>query len=717
MSRVSALLSRIAALCTLLLVAALLAPVGPAAAAPTPGDLSYACALKSNGLLRAVSSLSECKGNETKVTVKPGPQTLCIQPSGSTRLAENARDCKGPATTLTVPPTSGTVYFCAAVPSGRLRYVTGPAQCLADEVQVQSGPNDAAPSVTSTSPADGATRVATNVSPAVTFSEPVNATAGSFAFTCDATPIPFAINGSGSATVVLDPTGALPQGASCTITVYAAGISDADTLDPPDGLPANRTFSFTTDAAPALVSSTPVGDAVGVASSTSIVLTFSEPVNVASGAFTLACGGPTLPYAVTGSGTSTVTVNPDADLPQTATCTLTAAAADITDVDAGDPPDTLAAPLSITFTTVDSAPSVTSTTPAAGASSVATTTNVTVTFSEPVTLAAGAFTLECASGTVTTTTGTADQTTFTFSPTSALTAGDGCTGTIDRTKVSDNDAVDPPDNPAADYSFGFTLDSAPVVASTDPADDATGVPADQVLTVTFDEPVTVTQSSFTLTCDSNPVPFTLGGTATAVTLTPTSNLPGTAACILTIVAAQVSDVDGGDPPDTMTADVTVDFTTVDTAPTVVSTSPANGATDVSSGATVTVTFREPVTADAGAFTLECPAGTPAAFTLSGSGTAVWTLTPVTKLPAAALCTVTVVGSKIHDVDAVDPPDEMAADVTVEFTIAANSAPTDLALSPATVAENQPSGTTVGSLLEHRPRRRRHLHLHPRRRSR
>ena len=61
MSRVSALLSRIAAACALLLVAALLAPVGPATAAPTAGELSYACALKSNGLLRAVSSLSECK--------------------------------------------------------------------------------------------------------------------------------------------------------------------------------------------------------------------------------------------------------------------------------------------------------------------------------------------------------------------------------------------------------------------------------------------------------------------------------------------------------------------------------------------------------------------------------------------------------------------------------------------------------------------------------
>ncbi len=222
------------------------------------------------------------------------------------------------------------------------------------------------------------------------------------------------------------------------------------------------------------------------------------------------------------------------------------------------------------------------------------------------------------------------------------------------------------------------------------------MPADQVLTVTFSEPVTVSQSSFTLTCDSNPVAFTIGGTATAATLTPTSDLPGTAACILTVVAAQVFDVDAGDPPDTMTADVTVDFTTVDTAPTVVSTSPTNGATDVSSGATVTVTFSEPVTADAGAFTLECPAGTPrrspsaARARPSGPSRQMPSCPPPPCAPSRST------GSKIHDVDAVDPPDEMAADVTVDFTVAANSAPTDLALSPTTVAENQPSGTTVGT---------------------
>ena len=211
MSRVTASLSRIAAACALLLVAALLAPGGSASAAPTAGELSYACALKSNGLLRAVSSLSECKSNETKVTLKPGPATVCIQPTGSTRLATKPKDCKSPATSLTLPPLSGTVYFCAALPSGTLRYVTGPGQCLDGEVQVQVTPNDAAPSVTSTSPADGATHVATNVSPRSPSASRSTAAAPSPSCATN-TPVPFSVSGSGGATLTLDPTDALPAG-------------------------------------------------------------------------------------------------------------------------------------------------------------------------------------------------------------------------------------------------------------------------------------------------------------------------------------------------------------------------------------------------------------------------------------------------------------------------------------------------------------------------
>jgi methionine-rich copper-binding protein CopC len=716
MSRVSAVFSRIAAGCVLVLVAALLgpggsvgatltAPVGSLAAAPTTGELTLACALKSNGVLRAVSSPSECKRNETTVELKPGPHIFCVQPSGSTRLAKNVRDCRPPATVLTLPPLSGTVYFCAALPSGTLRYVTGPDQCLDTEVQVEVTPNDAAPTVTSTSPADGSTQVGTGINLTVSFSEPVDVTTGAFRLICSGAPVLFDLIGSGSDTVTLDPSGVLPASAGCTLVVLAAGVTDVDTLDPPDNPVADHTISFQTDAPPNLEATTPVDGATGVATGTTVELTFSEPVDVAPGAFTLECGGPDLPYAVTGSGTSTVTVTPDADLPQTATCTVTAAAVDITDSDAGDPPDELTAAIDISFTTVDAAPSVSSTTPGDGAANVATNADVSVTFSEPVTLLDGAFTLVCGGSTVTTTGDTSDQTTFTFSPTSDLTAGDACSGTVDRTRVADLDLVDPPDNPLADHTFSFSVDSPPAVASTDPADAATEVPTDEAVTVTFTEAVTVTQDSFVLTCDDTAVPFALAGSGTTtVTLTPSTDLPGTAACSLTVVAAEVRDVDDGDPPDTMTTDVTVSFTTVDTPPSVISTAPANGATDVASTTTITVTFSEPVTADADAFALACPVGPTGeqTFSLSGSGTAVWTLTPDATLPVDTLCRLTITASRIHDVDVVDPPDEMVADVTTEFTVAPNSAPTDLSLSASTVAENEPSGTVVGTFTSTDP---------------
>ena len=394
-----------------------------------------------------------------------------------------------------------------------------------------------------------------------------------------------------------------------------------------------------------------------------------------------------------------MTVHPEVHLPPTASCTLTAPAADITDIDGdrGDPPDALAAPLSTSFTTVDSAPYVTATTPGGNTTDVGTSIPVTITFSEPVTLAAGAFSLVCGATAVPTTSATLDQRTFAFAPAGDLTPGDSCIGTVDRTKVSDLDSVDPPDHPSSDHALSFTVDSPPALASTDPSDDSHGIPRDGPLRVTFTEDVSVTPASFSLFCNGSQVPFRLSGSGTStVTVTPQDELPGTATCTLQVIAAQVHDVDTGDPPDTMGADVAVHFTTVDTVASVVSTTPADGDGSVSGDTTVTVTFNEPATADIGALALECPSGAARGFSLSGSGTAVWTLTPDPMLPAATVCRLAVTGSKVHDLDAVDPPDTMAADVTARFTVAANSPPSGLALSASSVAENQPSGTPVGA---------------------
>src|ERR671925_158793 len=107
---------------------------------PSPIEKNFAWALKSNGLVRFVSNLNQCKGTEDKVTIHPGPITVCINPDGTVRKIPPYQ-CQKPGVVLTLPPASGTVYFCAANSNGQLRYVTSPSQCTSKEFPVFVGPN------------------------------------------------------------------------------------------------------------------------------------------------------------------------------------------------------------------------------------------------------------------------------------------------------------------------------------------------------------------------------------------------------------------------------------------------------------------------------------------------------------------------------------------------------------------------------------------------
>ncbi|HEY0408336.1 MAG TPA: Ig-like domain-containing protein [Pyrinomonadaceae bacterium] len=104
---------------------------------------------------------------------------------------------------------------------------------------------DAGPVVVNTTPANGATSVPTNANITVSFSEPVNATASSFSIDCPTgSPQAFALSASPSNLFTLDPAADLPAGTTCTVTVFASQITDADTNDPPDNLASNYVFSF-----------------------------------------------------------------------------------------------------------------------------------------------------------------------------------------------------------------------------------------------------------------------------------------------------------------------------------------------------------------------------------------------------------------------------------------------------------------------------------------
>ncbi|MEZ5215023.1 MAG: Ig-like domain-containing protein [Ilumatobacteraceae bacterium] len=76
--------------------------------------------------------------------------------------------------------------------------------------------------------------------------------------------------------------------------------------------------------------------------------TFSEPVNVTGASFGLECDAVPVVTTVTGGPTS-FTLTPDAPLAENASCTLTVTAAEVTDVDAVDPPDAMSADVVTSF--------------------------------------------------------------------------------------------------------------------------------------------------------------------------------------------------------------------------------------------------------------------------------------------------------------------------------------------------------------------------------
>jgi uncharacterized protein len=115
-----------------------------------------------------------------------------------------------------------------------------------DGIQAEGDPiaGDSAPAVTDVDPANGeSAAVDTNV--AVTFSEPVNIASGWFDITCTTSGAVTAAVSGGPTTFTLDPAAAFANGEACTVTIFAAGVTDQDQLDPPNSPVADFVSSFT----------------------------------------------------------------------------------------------------------------------------------------------------------------------------------------------------------------------------------------------------------------------------------------------------------------------------------------------------------------------------------------------------------------------------------------------------------------------------------------
>ncbi|MBX3672698.1 MAG: Ig-like domain-containing protein [Burkholderiales bacterium] len=243
-------------------------------------------------------------------------------------------------------------------------------------------------------------------------------------------------------------------------------------------------------------------------------------------------------------------------------------------------------PLSATATvnlTVDNLPTVTSTLPANGAVSVATTATVTVNFSEAVTVTGSAFTLACPVGSPVafTVAPASPAASFTLTPTAPLPASTTCTLTVVANQVTDSVAQ----NLAANHVATFTTNALPTVTSTVPANGATGIAPAATVTVNFSESVNATLASFSLQCPvAAPQPFTLSASpAASFTLTPTGPLPVSTVCTITVIAANVTDADASQ---AMAANFSASFT-VATPPAI--TSPATATFTVGTAGSFNVT--------------------------------------------------------------------------------------------------------------------------------
>jgi predicted extracellular nuclease len=154
-------------------------------------------------------------------------------------------------------------------------------------------------------------------------------------------------------------------------------------------------------------------------------------------------------------------------------------------------------------------------------------------------------------------------------PTISATAADfrnneGCTDTDNNT--ADFTASTPaPRNTIS--PLHSCADTAPSVSSTVPADGATNVPFNTNITVTFTEPVNVTGNWFQIVCGTsgtrNVADTVVTGGPTTFTVNPNTDFVSGESCTLTVLASQVTDQDGIDPPDNMTLNFTAGFSTVD----------------------------------------------------------------------------------------------------------------------------------------------------------
>jgi len=402
--------------------------------------------------------------------------------------------------------------------------------------------------------------------------------------------------------------------------------------------------------APVVTLTSPINGATAVPVAQIVSATFSEAMNpaaISSATFLLTGPGAaavagTVGYNATGSVAS---FTPNAALAYNTlyTATITTGAANTLGIGT-------AAAYTWSFTT-GTQPTVIATVPANGATGVAANQVLSATFSKAMncaTLASPATNFRLtAAGIAVAGTVACNGSVATFTPTALLVINTVYTATI-TTGATDTTG----DPLAANYVWSFKTAPAavvPVVIATVPANLAVGVPINQALSATFNgamNPATINTTTFTLTGPgTTPVTGVVAYVAagSTATFTPAANLLPNTVYTATITTGAQNLAGTG-----LAANYVWTFTTgtaLAVAPTVISTIPLTGATNVPVNQEVSATFSvpmNPATINSTTFTLTGPGTTPVAGLVAYAAIGnTLTFMPAANLAASTLFTATI----------------------------------------------------------------------------
>jgi hypothetical protein len=385
-------------------------------------------------------------------------------------------------------------------------------------------------------------------------------------------------------------------------TIYTGTLTTGAKDLAGNALAVDYVWTFTTGATPDItppmvLSTDPGNSATGVPPNKLITATFTEalnPATITTATVALRQGTTPVSGAVTYAGTTALFTPAGILAPGTVyTATITTGVTDL----AGN-----ALPSNYTWSFTTGAgpdiirPTVTFTDPVNSATDVGLNKKIAAVFSEAMkssTITTTTFTLlhgtTPVSGTV-----TYAGTTALFTPATALAPEAAYTATItaDATDTAGNEL-------ASSYVSNFTTGVAPdttppTVISTDPANSATGVALNTTIEPTFSEamdPLTITTATFTLRQGTTSVSGTVTYAGTTALFVPagvlTANSVYTAA-----VSTGVTDLAGNALASTYTWSFTTGATPDVVRPTVLSTDPVNGATDVALSKIIKSVFSE-----------------------------------------------------------------------------------------------------------------------------